>query len=38
MPVAEVSELESTRKAYETYAAAKQGQRHYLTPPPEETT
>ncbi|WP_433189687.1 3D-(3,5/4)-trihydroxycyclohexane-1,2-dione acylhydrolase (decyclizing) [Actinoallomurus sp. CA-150999] len=30
VPVSEVSELESTRKAYETYAAAKRTQRHYL--------
>ncbi|GAA4150854.1 3D-(3,5/4)-trihydroxycyclohexane-1,2-dione acylhydrolase (decyclizing) [Actinomadura keratinilytica] len=37
VPVSQVSELDSTRTAYETYAAAKQAQRHYLTPPPEET-
>lgn len=30
VPVSEVSELESTRTAYETYAAHKQNQRHYL--------
>ncbi|GAB3975684.1 3D-(3,5/4)-trihydroxycyclohexane-1,2-dione acylhydrolase (decyclizing) [Actinoallomurus acanthiterrae] len=30
VPVSEVSELESTRKAYETYAATKRTQRHYL--------
>jgi 3D-(3,5/4)-trihydroxycyclohexane-1,2-dione acylhydrolase (decyclizing) len=30
VPVSEVSELESTRKAHETYAATKQAQRHYL--------
>jgi 3D-(3,5/4)-trihydroxycyclohexane-1,2-dione acylhydrolase (decyclizing) len=30
VPVSEVSELDSTRKAYEDYAAAKRGQRHYL--------
>jgi 3D-(3,5/4)-trihydroxycyclohexane-1,2-dione acylhydrolase (decyclizing) len=30
VPVSEVSELESTRKAHETYAATKQTQRHYL--------
>jgi 3D-(3,5/4)-trihydroxycyclohexane-1,2-dione acylhydrolase (decyclizing) len=30
VPVSEVSELDSTRKAYETYAAHKKNQRHYL--------
>ncbi|ROS32253.1 3D-(3,5/4)-trihydroxycyclohexane-1,2-dione acylhydrolase (decyclizing) [Amycolatopsis thermoflava] len=30
VPVSEVSELESTRKAYETYSATKRAQRHYL--------
>jgi 3D-(3,5/4)-trihydroxycyclohexane-1,2-dione acylhydrolase (decyclizing) len=30
VPVSQVSELDSTRKAYENYAAAKQTQRHYL--------
>ena len=30
VPVSEVSELESTRKARETYSATKQAQRHYL--------
>jgi 3D-(3,5/4)-trihydroxycyclohexane-1,2-dione acylhydrolase (decyclizing) len=30
VPVSEVSELESTRKAYGEYAAAKRAQRHYL--------
>jgi 5-dehydro-2-deoxygluconokinase len=30
VPVSEVSELNSTRKAYETYTAIKQNQRHYL--------
>ncbi|MPZ00063.1 MAG: 3D-(3,5/4)-trihydroxycyclohexane-1,2-dione acylhydrolase (decyclizing) [Actinophytocola sp.] len=30
VPVSEVSELDSTRKAYDTYAAHKQHQRHYL--------
>ncbi|MGD6741736.1 3D-(3,5/4)-trihydroxycyclohexane-1,2-dione acylhydrolase (decyclizing) [Streptomyces sp. BH106] len=30
VPVSEVSALESTRSAYETYAAQKQAQRHYL--------
>ncbi|SEF32240.1 3D-(3,5/4)-trihydroxycyclohexane-1,2-dione acylhydrolase (decyclizing) [Amycolatopsis pretoriensis] len=30
VPVSEVSELDSTRKAREDYAAAKRGQRHYL--------
>ncbi|PXY22494.1 3D-(3,5/4)-trihydroxycyclohexane-1,2-dione acylhydrolase (decyclizing) [Prauserella muralis] len=30
VPVSEVSELDSTRKAHETYAAAKRSQRHYL--------
>ena len=30
VPVSEVSELDSTRKAYEDYAAAKRGRRHYL--------
>ncbi|SNR40668.1 3D-(3,5/4)-trihydroxycyclohexane-1,2-dione hydrolase [Haloechinothrix alba] len=30
VPVAEVSELTSTSKAYENYAANKQNQRHYL--------
>ncbi|GAA4102374.1 3D-(3,5/4)-trihydroxycyclohexane-1,2-dione acylhydrolase (decyclizing) [Actinomadura miaoliensis] len=38
VPVSQVSQLESTRAAYESYAAAKQAQRHYLTPPSEETT
>ncbi|GAB2977880.1 3D-(3,5/4)-trihydroxycyclohexane-1,2-dione acylhydrolase (decyclizing) [Amycolatopsis acidiphila] len=30
VPVSQVSELDSTRKAYEDYSAAKQSQRHYL--------
>ncbi|WP_116114243.1 3D-(3,5/4)-trihydroxycyclohexane-1,2-dione acylhydrolase (decyclizing) [Amycolatopsis ruanii] len=30
VPVSEVSELDSTRKAYETYSATKRAQRHYL--------
>jgi 3D-(3,5/4)-trihydroxycyclohexane-1,2-dione acylhydrolase (decyclizing) len=30
VPVSQVSELDSTRKAYETYAAHKRTQRHYL--------
>ncbi|WP_410608364.1 3D-(3,5/4)-trihydroxycyclohexane-1,2-dione acylhydrolase (decyclizing) [Amycolatopsis sp. lyj-109] len=30
VPVSEVSELDTTRKAREDYAAAKRGQRHYL--------
>ncbi|MGH3434014.1 MAG: hypothetical protein ACRDQB_14385 [Thermocrispum sp.] len=30
VPVSEVSDLDSTRKAYETYAAHKRAQRHYL--------
>jgi 3D-(3,5/4)-trihydroxycyclohexane-1,2-dione acylhydrolase (decyclizing) len=30
VPVSEVSELDSTRRAREDYAAAKRGQRHYL--------
>ncbi|NKE55489.1 3D-(3,5/4)-trihydroxycyclohexane-1,2-dione acylhydrolase (decyclizing) [Lentzea sp. PSKA42] len=30
VPVSEVSELDSTRTAYETYAARKRAQRHYL--------
>ena len=30
VPVSEVSELDSTRAAYDTYAAHKQSQRHYL--------
>ncbi|MGC7098501.1 3D-(3,5/4)-trihydroxycyclohexane-1,2-dione acylhydrolase (decyclizing) [Amycolatopsis lurida] len=30
VPVSEVSELESTRKAHETYAATKRTQKHYL--------
>ncbi|MGP3769606.1 3D-(3,5/4)-trihydroxycyclohexane-1,2-dione acylhydrolase (decyclizing) [Streptomyces sp. SDT5-1] len=30
VPVSEVSALDSTRSAYETYAAHKQAQRHYL--------
>ncbi|MBA0124560.1 3D-(3,5/4)-trihydroxycyclohexane-1,2-dione acylhydrolase (decyclizing) [Haloechinothrix sp. YIM 98757] len=30
VPVAEVSRMDSTAKAYETYAAHKQNQRHYL--------
>jgi 3D-(3,5/4)-trihydroxycyclohexane-1,2-dione acylhydrolase (decyclizing) len=30
VPVSEVSELDSTRKAYDDYAAAKRNQRHYL--------
>jgi 3D-(3,5/4)-trihydroxycyclohexane-1,2-dione acylhydrolase (decyclizing) len=30
VPVSEVSELESTRKAYETYSATKKAQKHYL--------
>jgi 3D-(3,5/4)-trihydroxycyclohexane-1,2-dione acylhydrolase (decyclizing) len=30
VPVSEVSELDSTRKAREDYVAAKRGQRHYL--------
>jgi 3D-(3,5/4)-trihydroxycyclohexane-1,2-dione acylhydrolase (decyclizing) len=30
VPVSEVSALDSTRRAHDTYAAAKQAQRHYL--------
>ncbi|PRX45873.1 3D-(3,5/4)-trihydroxycyclohexane-1,2-dione hydrolase [Prauserella shujinwangii] len=30
VPVSEVSELDSTRKAYENYTASKSAQRHYL--------
>ncbi|MFE2848017.1 3D-(3,5/4)-trihydroxycyclohexane-1,2-dione acylhydrolase (decyclizing) [Streptomyces scopuliridis] len=30
VPVSQVSAIESTRRAYETYAAAKRPQRHYL--------
>ena len=30
VPVSQTSALESTRSAYETYAARKQAQRHYL--------
>jgi 3D-(3,5/4)-trihydroxycyclohexane-1,2-dione acylhydrolase (decyclizing) len=30
VPVSEVSELDSTRKAYDEYRVAKQNQRHYL--------
>jgi 3D-(3,5/4)-trihydroxycyclohexane-1,2-dione acylhydrolase (decyclizing) len=30
VPVSEVSELDTTRKAHEDYVAAKRGQRHYL--------
>jgi 3D-(3,5/4)-trihydroxycyclohexane-1,2-dione acylhydrolase (decyclizing) len=35
VPVAEVSTLESTRRARATYASAKEAQRAHLTPPPD---